>query len=64
MLDDHCFWAGLHYYVDCNGDFWMPYEVPADCCCGHCEACRKCWCWPGSEATGSTGGTGMEIAGQ
>jgi len=62
MNDCCCFCPGWHYYMDCCGDFWVPYEVPADCCCGTCEICRACWCWEGcpppagtTEATGPAG---------
>jgi|GEM_PF-3025173 len=45
----------IHYHIDHCGDVWVPYVVPADCCCGRCgtcnedccEACRACWCWRG-----------------
>ena len=36
----------VHYHIDHCGDIWVPYEVPADCCCGDCETCRACQCWP------------------
>jgi len=67
MNDCCCFCPGWYYYMDCCGDFWVPYEVPADCCCGCCETCLACWCWEGcppptgtTESTGPTGPTGPE----
>ncbi|MCL2495535.1 MAG: hypothetical protein FWE98_07785 [Oscillospiraceae bacterium] len=38
----------LVYYMDCNRNFWMPYEVPADR--------DECWCWEGCPPpTGAAG---------
>jgi len=40
-------------YVDCRCDAWVPYEIPADCCCIDCDECRDCWCWPPEECATS-----------
>ncbi|MCL1951549.1 MAG: hypothetical protein FWF60_01850 [Oscillospiraceae bacterium] len=55
-MNDCCgFCPGWYYYMDCRGNFWVPYEVPADSCGG----CDECWCWQGCPPpTGSTGATG------
>jgi len=53
---------GWYYYMDWRGDLWVPYEVPADCCCGCCETCRQCWCWEGCPPP--TGPTGPEEPGE
>ena len=58
MNDCCCFCPGWYYYMDCNGDFWMPYEVPADSVatapqgtsCGD-----ECWCWEGCPQAASPG---------
>jgi len=37
------FIPGMYYYMDFCGDFWVPYEVPAD----SCDCDDDCWCWEG-----------------
>jgi len=43
-MNDCCgFTPGWYYYMDCCGNFWVPYEVPAD----RCSDNDDCWCWEG-----------------
>jgi len=43
-MNDCCgFCPGWYYYMDCCGNFWVPYEVPAD----SCDSSDDCWCWEG-----------------
>jgi len=55
MNDCRCFCPGWYYYMDCCGNFWVPYEVPAD------DICCDCWCWDGCcPPTGTIEPTGPE----
>jgi len=54
MNDCCCFCPGWYYYMDCRGDFWVPYEVPADSMDCGCD----CWFWEGCPPP--TGATGAE----
>jgi len=56
-MDDCCgFFPGWYYYMDCCGNFWVPYEVPAD----SCDENDDCWCREGCPPpTGPSGPTGQ-----
>jgi len=51
---------GWYYYMDFCGDFWVPYEVPADRVGGG-PGCEDCWCWEGCPPPAGPTGASEQI---